>query len=343
MDTPINFPYTSVHLTEAINLIPNNYGLLNELDLFPSEGSPSTLVEVRFEDGVINVLPHVPRGGPATEAERKRGKAIYLEIPHFPHKDLITPDDLQNWMKLAGRALRPSTVDDEMGKRLFEMRNKHSITREFIRMGALKLEIKDGAGETLYDLAEVFGITKKVVHFDLTNSATDVIAKCEEVRDHIQTNLKGETMSAVETVVSSRFFNRFVQHPKVEKYYLNWQAAASMVGFNRETRGNNWGRTFEFQEVLFREYKGVAPLKSGSAPFVTAGKGHAYPAGTMNTFKTYDGPPYHMDFVNEPGMEIYVSPEPLKHGKGWELETQSNPLAMVRRPELMVELDDHTA
>lgn len=336
----INFPYTSVHLTEAINLIPNNYGLLNEMDLFPTEASPSTLVEIRFEDGVINVLPHVQRGGPATDADRKRGRAIYLEIPHFPHKDLITPDDLQNWQKLAGRTLRPATMDDEMGKRLFEMRGKHSITREYIRMGALKLEIKDGAGTTLYDLAETFGIQKKVVHFDLSNANASIAQKCEEVRDHIQTNLKGETMSGVEVIVSASFFNKLVEHPKVEKFWLNHQAAQQLVNLPRDQRGNNWGRMFEVHEILFREYKGVAPLKAASEPFVAAGKGHAYPSGTMNTFKTYDGPPYHIEFVNDPGMEIYVSPKVLDHGKGVEIETQSNPLAVVRRPELIVEVNE---
>lgn len=336
----INFPYTQVQLTEQINRIPNNYGLLEEMNLFPTEGSASTLVEIRFEDGVINVLPMVERGGPPSEAARGTGNAFYLEIPHFPHRDLITPDDLQNWLRLVGRQLQPKSMDDEVAKRLFDIRRKHAITREYIRMGALKLLIKDGAGQTIYNLASVFNIVRPTIFFDLTNADADIIAKCEAVLDHIQSNLKGETMSGIEILVSSSFFNKFVQHPKVEKYYINWSAAQALANPQRDYRGNNWGRVFPFSELLFREYKGVAPLKGGSEAFVEAGKGYAFPAGTMNAFATYDGPAYHIDFVNDPGMEIYVSPLMLDHGAGVELMTQSNPLAVTRRPDLTVLVDE---
>lgn len=336
----IVFPYTGIQLTEQINRIPNSYGLLNAMNLFPAEGSASTLVEIRFEDGILHVLPRVERGGPPTEAARSRGRAIYLEIPHFPHKDLITPDDIQNWQKLEGRRLRPKTVDDEMAKRLFELRNKHAITREYIRMGALKLLIRDGSGATLYDLAAEFGVNRKTVYFDLDEEDTSIAEKCEEVIDHIQTNLMGETMTGVEAIVSAQFFNKLVEHPKVEKFWLNHQQALALTSFDRDTRGNNWGRVFQVHQVTFREYKGLVPLKSGVEPFVAPGAGHAYPAGTMDTFRTYDGPAYHLDYVNEPGMEIYVSPKVLDHGAGVEIMTQSNPLAVVRRPELIVELSD---
>ena len=334
----INFPYTAVELTEEINRIPNTYGLLNELDLFPSQGIASTLVEIRFEDGVLHVLPRVERGGAPTEAERGKGKAIYLEVPHFPHQDVLKPKDLENMLRLRGGALRRQTADDLMAKRLDEMRGKHAITREYLRTGALKGTIVDGAAKTIYDLFDVFGIVKKTVDFVLGTGTTDIIAKCEEVRDHIITNLKGESMTGVEVIVSSSFFNKFVQHAEVEKFWLQTQGAQELIRLARDTRGNNWGRVFEFQEITFREYKGVAPLKSGSVPFVAAGYGHAYPAGTMNAFATYDGPAYHWDFIDDPGIEMYISTKILDHGQGVELVSQSNPLPVCKRPELLVEV-----
>jgi hypothetical protein len=40
-DLTLTFPYTATDLTDQINVIPNRYGLMQELDLFPTEGSIS--------------------------------------------------------------------------------------------------------------------------------------------------------------------------------------------------------------------------------------------------------------------------------------------------------------
>jgi len=75
-----------------------------------------------------------------------------------------------------------------------------------------------------------------------------------------------------------------------------------------------------------------------NSPAVATGKGHAYPTGTQDTFKTWFAPPDTVAAANEPGEEIFVSSEVLKHGKGVELWSESNPLAICKRPEVLVEV-----
>ncbi|MCW2276371.1 hypothetical protein M2321_003976 [Rhodoblastus acidophilus] len=346
--TDILFPYTALQLTGQVNRIPNLYGLLNDLDLFPSSGSISTLIEVRRDEHTLSVLPAVERGGPASVAERKRGDVLYFEVPHFPHLDMIGPRDLQNMLTVDGRAARPRTLEDEMAKRLRAIRSKHAITREWIRMGALKGNIVDGQDATLYNLFDAFGFTKVTIYFNLSSSTTDVDGLCSQLFEQIATNLRGEVMSHVEAIVSPAFFDAFIGHPKVQKYWLNWSNAEKLAQVDRQKVGGQMGRTFTYQKIIFREYYGVAPVKvSGSLvskSFVTTGKGHAYPAGTLDTFYTYDAPPEDIRFVNEaPGQEVFISPKILDHGQGVELMTQSNQLAMVRRPEVLVELDSGAA
>jgi hypothetical protein len=99
------------------------------------------------------------------------------------------------------------------------------------------------------------------------------------------------------------------------------------------------GRVFDYQNIRWREYYGIAPVNGVSTPFVAVDKGHARPVGTMDTFKTHFAPANDIRFVNTPGQEIYISPEILEHGQGVELLTQSNPLAICRRPEVLVEVD----
>lgn len=338
--SPINFPYTAVELTDAINYIPNTYGLINELNIFPSDPIATRVVEVRREQNTLTVLPVKTPGATPTEAARARGDTLYVEVPHVPYQDTLKPEDIQGFLQLSGRTLRPTSAEEEMAKRLAAMRRTHDITLEYMRMEALKGILKDGDGTTVYNWYTTFGITKKTVDFVLGTSTTDIIAKCEEVYDHIVTNLKGETMSGVEVIVSSSFFNKFVQHAKVEKYWLQTQNALQLVSMPRDRRGGNWGRTFNFPlgNLVFTEYKGVAPLKAGSAPFVAVDYGHAYPAGTGNAFQTYLGPAHHWDYVNDPGMELYVSTKVLDHGRGVEIVTQANPLPICKRPELLVEV-----
>lgn len=340
----IVFPYTAVQMTGQVNRFPNLYGLLNDLDLFPSAGSVSTLIEVRRDEHTLSVLPAKERGAPPSVAERKRGDVLYFEVPHFPHLDLITPRDLQNMVSVNGSSVHPRTLAEEMAKRLFAIRNKHAVTREWIRMGALKGRIVDGEDNPVYDLFEAFGFTKKVVYFDFSNNSADIDGQCAALFEHIATNLRGEVMSRVEAIVSPSFFNKFIQHPKVQKFWLNWSNAEKLAQVDRTKTGGQLGRTFVYQNIMFREYYGLAPVKIGGAPvskpFVDADKGHAYPAGTLDTFKTYDAPPDDIRYANEmPGAEVFISPKILDHGQGVELLTQSNQLALVRRPEVLVEVN----
>jgi Phage major capsid protein E len=96
-DLTLTFPYTATDLTDQINVIPNRYGLMQELDLFPTEGSISTIVEMRYENKTLRVLPARERDASSTPMLSETGKTIFMEIPHFSAMDLITPKDLRGY------------------------------------------------------------------------------------------------------------------------------------------------------------------------------------------------------------------------------------------------------
>lgn len=338
-----NFQYTATDLTTQVNRIPNSYGLLQAMGMFSSDGISSIFVEVRVEDGLLRVLSAQERGGPGIEGKREKGKALIFKVPHFPQFDLITPADIQNMLMLVARTRQAATFEDELAKRLGQLRNNHAITLEYVRLGALKGVIIDGDGTELYNLFDEFDVTKKTVDFVLGTAGTDVMAKCEEVNDHIVANLKGEVSDGVEVMVSGGFFGKLISHPKVEKFYLNAEQGVSLTKYERDRLGGNWGRVFEFGNIRFRENKTTFPLKIGdtitSTAAIAADKGHAYPTGTQDTFKTWHAPADTLGAVNTaPSDEVFISPEVLKHGKGVELWSESNPLALCNRPEVLVEV-----
>lgn len=339
-----NFPYTDIELTEQLNRLPNSFGLIRALGLFPDETCRSRYVEIRIEDGVLVTLSAEEPGAPGNQIERGTGSSIIIKIPHIPQgPELITPGDLQGILDQTGRIKEPKTFAKELAKRLGIIRGSHDQTLEYLRLGALKGVILDGKGRILYDLYVVFNITKKTVDFKLGTAGTSILDKCEEVLDHILTNLKGETSTGVEAIVSGSFFSRLIQHPKVEKYWLQTQAAGTLATLERSSLGGNWGRVFEFGNVLLREYKGTTPVRNAAGLIISEanvadGKGHAYPVGTTNTARTLRGPAHHIDYVNQAAPEVVVTQEPIKHGGGWELKSQSNLLPIWKRPETLVEL-----
>jgi hypothetical protein len=81
-DLTLTFPYTATDLTDQINVIPNRYGLMQELDLFPTEGSISTIVEMRYDNKTLRVLPARERDASSTPMLSETGKTIFMEIPH---------------------------------------------------------------------------------------------------------------------------------------------------------------------------------------------------------------------------------------------------------------------
>jgi hypothetical protein len=342
----ILFPYSNVELTEEVNRIPNRFGLLNALNIAPYESMPSRMVRIDFRDGQLVVLAAEEPGAPGQMSEPDDVSGTILTIPHFPHLEGIKPEDLAGQIEVINGMMQARNLETETVRRLGTIRNHHSVTLEYIRMGMMRGLIKDGKGRTLYDLYAVFGITKKIIDFQLGTASTNVLEKCEELRDHIQSNLMGETMTEIEVIVSSSFFNKLIAHENVEKYWIQTEAAGTLQKFERDRLGGNWGRVFEFGEIKWREYKASFPVRNASGaltsePAVEANKGHAYPQGTQNLFRTFGGPVHHMEMVNvapEGDDPIYISTKVLDHGSGVEFKSQSNRLAVCKQPKLLVEV-----
>lgn len=343
-----NFPYNATQLTQEINRYPTLYGLMNALGIFPSEAISSRVVEIRFEDGVLVVLGATEVGAPGETTERETGDSVFLGIPHFPHLESVLARDLQDFLDVVGGRKVPKQWATELAKRLKLVRNLHAITREYLRLGALRGNVIDGRGRLVVNLFQAFKITPKTIDFALGTAATDVIGNCSQLVDYYGENMKGETMTGVEVICGRTWFNKFVQHPKVEKYWLQTLNAGQLANIERLRLGGSWGRVFEFQGIAYREYTGTIPVRDPITGKITTvrnmgeNEARAYPTGTSNTFVTYDGPVDHMAYVNQPGQEVFISPELLKHGEGVEFKSQSNALPICRRPEFLVDCSTTT-
>jgi hypothetical protein len=323
--------FSLVSLTRSINILPNNYGRVHEMNLMPGRGVRTRSVVMEEKNGVLNLLPTMPPGSPGTQARHGKRKVRSFTIPHIPHDDVILPQEYEG-VRAFGSESEMDTVARIVNDHLQNMRNKHGITLEHLRMGALKGIILDADGSTLYNLYTEFEITQKTISFALTTDTTKVAVKCREVLRHIEDNLMGEVMSRVHVLCGYDFFDALTTHPLVKEVYLNHIAAVDRLGGDPR-------HEFSFGGLTFEEYRGQATDAAGTVrKFIADDEAHAVPLGTMESFETLLAPADFIETTNTLGIELYAKQEDRKFGRGIDLHTQSNPLPICYRPGILVKL-----
>ena len=323
--------FSMVELTKAINILPNNYGRIREMNLMPGRGVRARTVIVEEKNGVLNLLPTQPPGSPGTQDKKGKRTVRSFTIPHIPHDSTILPDEYEG-IRAFGSETELDVLTNIVNDHQQRMRNKHAITLEHLRMGALKGIILDADASTIYNLYTEFDITQKVVDFKFSVDATNIAALCRTILRHIEDNLLGEVMTGVHCLVSEGFFDSLISHPTVKEVFLNHVAAIDRLGGDPR-------KEFSFGGITFEEYRGTATDPDGTArPFIAADEGHAFPLGTNDTFETLFAPADFIETVNTLGLELYAKQQERKFGRGIDLHTQSNPLPICYRPGVLVKL-----
>lgn len=325
-----NNAFNMTALTDSINILPNNYGRIEQLKIFRNKPVRMRQITVEEKNGVLNLLPSQVPGAPGTVGKRGKRTLRSMTIPHIPHDDTILPEEVQG-IRAFGSENELQSLSQVMVEHLQTMRNKHAITLEHLRMGALKGVVYDADGSVLLNLYDTFNITPKEVIFALGTATTDVKKKCLEVVRHIEDNLRGEFMKNIHALVSPEFFDQLTSHPSVKEAYSRWQEGKALRDDMREA--------FPFGGIVFEEYRGQATDAKGTVRrFIKANEGHCFPMGTADTFRTYFAPADFNETVNTLGKPIYAKQESRKFERGTDLHTQSNPLPVCLRPGVLVKI-----
>lgn len=322
-------PFNLVSLTDSINRVPNMYGRLNALNLFPFKPVNTTVVGVEFKDGQLNLIPTSQRGGPGVKNTRGNRKLKFFEVPHIAPEDQIKADDVSK-LRAFGTGNQIEPFMDYVNGVLAEMADKVRITLEFLRNGALNGKILDADGSVILDIFAEFGDTEKVVDFALDNANTDVKAKVLEVKRHIEGQLKGDQMTEIRALCDANFFDALIKHPSVVDAY---NAQEGLALLQKDQR-----KGFVLQEVVFEEYAGEATDINGNVhKFIPANTCRFAPMGTTATFRTYLAPADFIEAVGTLGKELYAKIVYSDPANRWvDLLVQSNPLPLCLRPLVLV-------
>ena len=331
MDIFNNKAFSAVEMTEALNYVPNKYGRLQELGLFTNRPTPLRTVAIQIDSRGINLLPSKPWGGTPSYGMPISRKLRSFPIPHFPHNDAVFAADVQGLLQSFIGGLTFESVQNLVNDKLEWSSQKHFITWEYMRWGALNGLVYDADGVLLLDVYTEFGLTRKVINFTLSVAGT-LEAKITELKRWMENNLNGSPMSGIHVFCSPGFMDALL-------------ASADVKEIRTQNRGDlqlgiDYHNRISINGVTFEEHNGQAvDVNGGVHVFVPANQGIAVPLGTMDIFRMYWAPADFIDTVNTPGLtQMYARQQAMDFGRGIEIHTQSNPLPLVQRPELVVTL-----
>ncbi|MGH1417176.1 MAG: major capsid protein [Pelagimonas sp.] len=336
MDIFKNDAFRAMELSAAINIIPNQWGLIGEMGIFAPKPIRGIKFSVELQNGVLQLIASSTRGTPLPGQDRRKRKLKDFRTERFGLKSRITADDVDD-IRAFGSETELKQVGAEVAERQEDIRGSIDITREFLRSGALQGLVMDADGETLVDLHAEFGIDKKSVDFTFGSGSTDLATKCREVTRHIRTNLKGDVMTGVSSLIHPDYTDKLMGHADFKERYKYYQNANGGDPLRDDTSDG-----FDFGGILWKEYlgEGEIPQEDGSTVtrnFVPEGEAMFFPIGTRNTFKNFNGSADYMGMVNQPGQPNYSAVFPdIQENRFADVEGMMQTMPMCLRPGVLV-------
>lgn len=318
-----NQHYSIRAMSEAINKIKTPPTLLDELGIFTPKFLTTTYVNVENRGNSLTLINAVPRGALGDPARIHRGRVHTFSCLHLPKDDIVMADDVQN-VRAFGTDNKAETVASLVADKLAVMKADTDYTREHLKLGALKGKILNADGTELVDIYQSFGLTRS--EFTLKTAAKDELgSQLDTMINSLQRKRLGERITGWVVLCSEGFLQAVIYHASVKEAYLRYQEARTY----REDMTRTSFRYKGIDFVLYDHEFGTPALADKEAIIL--------PTGTQ-AFCEYFAPANMNAAVNSRALPYYASRELLPHDKGWSLHTQSNPLPLVLRPELVATL-----
>lgn len=323
-------PFELVDYTEELLMIPNTWGLINELGIFRSESVAQHSITVESTAGTLALVTDQVRGARNTMNTDDARQLRSFAIPHFPLDDYVTPQDVQG-KRAYGSPDAAETEAAVIARKLARIRMNHSVTLEAARAYA----ITNGAiyapnGTVVGNYYTDFGVTRKEIDFVLGTGTTDILAKSEEAIAHIQDNiLNGEVVNGIVAICSPEFFAKLISHATVKEAYKYYTSTQEPL---RQRLGTGLYRRFVHGSITYIEYRG----SYNGSRLIPAGDAYFLPTGTADMFISYFSPANKFSHVNTLGEEAYAFTYRGQTDENITIQTESNALHLVRRPQAVV-------
>lgn len=327
IDIENNDAFSVTSLTATINEVETIQGTFNNSGLFQEEGINTTTFNIEKDGSTLALVPAQDRGGPGKTVQGTKRQLIPFNTIHLPQQAALPADVVQN-IREFGTEDQQQSLLNEVNKRFALMRRQIDATIEHLKAGAITGKVMDADGTTeLLDVYQRFGITQTTFGFDVNTANTKLLDKCRALFDLLEDKLENLPFEGITVYCGRAFYNKFVGHGAVETAYNRWNDGQFLRG-----EGNN--RNFRFGEIEFVKYRGQV----GGTRFIGDNDAYAVPTGTLNALIGRFAPANYNETVGTVGLPYYAKMEEAEFGKGYKLESQSNPIFLPTQPKGIIKL-----
>jgi hypothetical protein len=321
--------------TGELNIIPNSWGTIAELGIFQEESVAEHVVtfEKITKDGAL-IVDRVR--GDRSNVNKDYAREVHsFVVPHFPLSDYISPSDIQG-KRAYGSPDQTETLAAVRARKMERIARDHNFTLEAARAQALTLGTAYAPNGTIsQNWFTEFGKTQTTINFAFSTSTTDVLGQIEKTIAAIQDNGGMISLSGIVVMCSPTWFAQLISHSTTKTAFQYFTSTQDPLRSRLAPNGSAAAmhREFYYGGVRFIEmrdaYNGVQLIPTGTAV--------AVPTGT-DYFKTYFSPANRFFTVNTLGERQYMFETPSLDGTEIKIDTESNHISALLRPELVINL-----
>jgi hypothetical protein len=329
--------FSLISLTATINNVDHVPGRAGALAFAGvSEGIPTLSAVFESKAESLTLIREQPRGAPPEQEKKDKANLRSISVPHFPLEATIRADEVQG-VRAFGTTDQLASVESVVNGYIRKMGQRHDLTLEYLRLGALKGAVMGPGGSVIADLFDLFGVTQTEFNWDLDNLETSeddfndpVRQKAQELVRYVTRNAKTLLPNGyrVWAFCGDNFFDKLISHRSVKEVYNNTTEQERRLGANYA-----FG-VFEFGGVVFENYRGTDDNET-----VAIGEARVFLTGVPGLYAEYFAPADFMETANSIGLPRYAKIAPdAKFNRFVELHTQQNPLPICLRPKTLVRL-----
>lgn len=334
-------------LTQAINVIPNTWGLIQNMGLFKNEyKSLKNILVPRYSEDVF-LLEDRNWGESAPTVVNGSRDELPLKIPHFPIKDAITPKDIDGVVNFNDirNGVDLETVASTRLRKMNTIRRTLANTLEFSRAHMLTTgevwtpsgTLRTSYGST-YNWYNEFGVVRQEMEIMFSDPSVDPKVALDAAADLVDDGFtSNETITQYLVLCSPEFFDALTSHPYVKDAvkYIDFQGLSKEILLG-QLSGEGFGaryQVFRFGRMTYIRYSGSI----GKTRFIPAGDAYAFPRAE-GLFRTFFAPEETFESINKVASEVYWFETMDKRGTMINIEAETNFLNFMSDPASVVRL-----
>lgn len=323
--------FTTTSLSGRVEKRPYRPQMLGSLNLFEPTPVRTKSIFVDRREGGLTLIPTTPDGGPPANLNQENRDVVSLRTVNLKKSSRLMAYELDG-IRETGTESELQQVQREVLRRLDRLNEDMELTHEYHRLGALQGLLLDADGTSvIYDYSAEFNeAIPAATDFQLSSPSFSPLDASKDIRRSMARDSKGAFTAGVtiHALAGDDFYDALISHGKVEKFYLNQQAAAEM----REAQSTVF-ESFRVGGITYHNYRGT---DDGTTVGVPAGEAKFFPVGARDVFKVAYSPAETMAHVGQLGQRVYAMTVPDRDRDMWvDNEVHSHPLYVCQRPGLL--------